>query len=96
MIHVQRPALFRPVAAYLTLLALARAQAPDQFAFRTEPYEFDSERPALDLLTGSSEARSLLTQGASAERLVAEVCPVDPSWRTTIAEAELRLSRARP
>lgn len=95
MIHVQRPALFRPVAAYLTLLSLARAQAPEQFALRTEPYEFD-ERPALDLLTGRPETRELLMQGASAERIVAEVCPVDASWRTTISEAEQRLSRARP
>jgi uncharacterized protein YbbC (DUF1343 family) len=96
MLHVQRPALFRPVAAYLTLLTLARSQAPDQFRFRTEPYEFDCERPALDLLTGGSETRSLLEQDASAERIVAEICPVDPSWRATIAEAEERLTRARP
>ena len=93
MLHVQRPALFRPVAAYLTLLALARSQAPDQFKFRTEP---NGDRPALDLLTGSAEARLLLEQDASAERIVAQICPVDPSWRTTIAESEDRLTRARP
>jgi uncharacterized protein YbbC (DUF1343 family) len=95
MIHVQRPALFRPVAAYLTLIALARSQAPDQFAFRTEPYEFESEIPAFDLLTGSAVARSLLEERASVERLVAELCPVDAGWRDTVSSGESRLARAR-
>jgi uncharacterized protein YbbC (DUF1343 family) len=94
MIHVQRPALFRPVAAYLTLIALARDQAPEQFAFRTEPYEFEPLIPAFDLLTGSAVARSLLEQGASAERLVAELCPVDAGWRDTVESGESRLARA--
>jgi uncharacterized protein YbbC (DUF1343 family) len=94
MIHVERPALFRPVAAYLTLIALARAQAPEQFAFRTEPYEFESEIPAFDLLTGSAVARSLLEEGASVERLVAELCPVDAGWRDTVQSGESRLGRA--
>ena len=36
MLHVTQAQLFRPVATYLALIALARAQAPEQFAFRTQ------------------------------------------------------------
>jgi uncharacterized protein YbbC (DUF1343 family) len=46
MLHVTTPTLFRPVATYLTLITLARAQAPEAFAFRTTPYEFESAIPA--------------------------------------------------
>src|SRR5256885_11291716 len=48
---------FRPVATYVAAIALARAQAPDRFAFRTERYEFRDDVPAYDLLTGDAEAR---------------------------------------
>ena len=37
-------------------------QHPDHFAWRREPYEFVSDPPALDLLTGSPEARSLIEE----------------------------------
>jgi uncharacterized protein YbbC (DUF1343 family) len=52
MLHVTNPTTFRPVTTYLTLIALAKAQAPEDFAFRTEAYEFETTRPAFDLLTG--------------------------------------------
>ena len=63
MLHVTDPSSFRPVTTYLTLLALARAQAPDAFELRTSPYEFETTIPAFDLLTGSSEAREALDLG---------------------------------
>ncbi len=87
-LHVTRPALFRPVTTYLTLIALARAQAPEAFRFRTEPYEFE-DTPAFDLLTGSSQARLALLDGASPEAVVELVAPVEPSWREMIERTEL-------
>jgi uncharacterized protein YbbC (DUF1343 family) len=94
MLHVTTPSLFRPVATYLTLITLARAQAPEAFAFRTTPYEFESTIPAFDLLTGSSEARSAINAGASAEDVVATTAPVDPAMREAVALAEARVERA--
>lgn len=96
MIHVTNPALFRPVATYLRLITLAHAQAPESFAFRTEPYEFEEVIPAFDLLTGSAAARLAISAGASPEEVVALVCPVDPSWTEVIIEAERRVERAAP
>ncbi|MEB2311761.1 MAG: DUF1343 domain-containing protein [Sorangiineae bacterium] len=95
MLHVTSAALFRPVAAYLRLIAFAREQAPERFAFRTEPYEFETEIPAFDLLTGSGAARQALEGGRSADELVELVAPVDPSWKDAVREAEARLERAQ-
>jgi uncharacterized protein YbbC (DUF1343 family) len=95
MVHVTDPLLFRPVATYLTLLSLARAQAPDKFAFRTEPYEFEAEKPAFDLLTGSDAARQAMTAGAAPEAVVSLIAAVDPVWQEFVLEAESRLIRAR-
>jgi uncharacterized protein YbbC (DUF1343 family) len=92
MLHVTDPAIFRPVTTYLTLIALARAQAPDDFELRTSPYEFETSIPAFDLLTGSSEAREALLSGASAESLVELVAPVPPEWRDVVLEAEARVA----
>jgi uncharacterized protein YbbC (DUF1343 family) len=94
MLHVTSPALFRPVATYLTLITLARAQAPEAFAFRTTPYEFESAIPAFDLLTGSAEARTAIAGGASAEDVVATTAPVDAALRDSVLSCEARLERA--
>ncbi len=90
MLHVTDPALFRPVRTYLSLVALARAQAPEDFAFRTEPYEFETEIPAFDLLTGSTEARQALMSGAGPDDVVEILAPVGDEWPQTVREAEAR------
>jgi uncharacterized protein YbbC (DUF1343 family) len=94
MLHVTDPASFRPVTTYLTLLTLAQRQAPDDFRFRTQPYEFEAEIPAFDLLTGSDKARKAMLDGASPNDVVELLAPVDESWRDTVAEGEARLERA--
>jgi uncharacterized protein YbbC (DUF1343 family) len=94
MLHVTNSHLFRPVATYLRLIALARAQAPEAFAFRHTPYEFETTVPAFDLLTGSAAARTALEAGAAPEDVVSLVSPVDPSFVETVRAAEARLERA--
>jgi uncharacterized protein YbbC (DUF1343 family) len=88
MLHVTDPSTFRPVTTYLTLLALARAQAPDDFALRTTPYEFETSIPAFDLLTGSPAAREALVGGSSADSLIDLVTPVPPVWGDIVRDAE--------
>jgi len=95
MLHVTHAHLFRPVATYLRLIALARGQAPEAFAFRHTPYEFETTVPAFDLLTGSGAARAALEAGASAEEVVSLVAPVDPALAEVVTLAEARLERAR-
>jgi uncharacterized protein YbbC (DUF1343 family) len=61
--HVTDPSAFRPASLYAAFLALARDQAPDSFAWRTEPYEFIADPIAIDLLFGSSRERILIESG---------------------------------
>jgi uncharacterized protein YbbC (DUF1343 family) len=95
MIHVANPDLFRPVATYLRLIALARAQAPEAFEFRTSTYEFETTIPAFDLLTGSSAAREAMVTGTLPDDVAELVAPVDAAWVETVREAEARIERAR-
>lgn len=94
MLHVTDEAAFRPVATYLTLIALARAQAPDHFGFRTTPYEFETDTLAFDLLTGGIEVREALVSGATPQELVELLTPVPPEWKDTVLQAEERVDRA--
>ena len=95
MLHVTNPQLFKPVATYLRLIALARAQAPEAFAFRHTPYEFETDVPAFDLLTGSSAARTALESGASPEASCHWWHRSDPSLAEAVIAAEARLERAQ-
>jgi uncharacterized protein YbbC (DUF1343 family) len=70
-LHVTDRARFQPYRAGLALLAAARALAPVDFRWRTETYEFVSDPPAIDLLTGSAAARRGIEAGASLEDLAA-------------------------
>ncbi len=61
-VHVTDARAFRSYAAYLRILLAARALMPD-FAWRHAPYEFVSDRPAIDLLTGGDAARRAIDAG---------------------------------
>ena len=94
-VHVTDPSAFRPVAGYVALVALARAQAPDRFAFRTEAYEYRSDVPAFDLLTGDSEAREAILRGCAARDVAESVSAVDDEDRSIVARAvEAGVSRS--
>jgi uncharacterized protein YbbC (DUF1343 family) len=44
---------------------------PEEFAWREAPYEFVSDRPAIDLLTGGPECREAIEKGAGLEDWIA-------------------------
>jgi uncharacterized protein YbbC (DUF1343 family) len=76
-VHVHDAAQFRPYALYLRAIAeVARSWGPE-FVFRSEPYEYVSDRPAIDLLTGGPEFRSLVdSSSALDDYLHAQEAPV--------------------
>jgi uncharacterized protein YbbC (DUF1343 family) len=86
-IHVTDARTFRPMATYLGLLALAHAQDPVRFVFRTEKYEFRDDVPAFDLLTGDAEARERIARGERADDVAEAVAAVDDADRSIVAEA---------
>ncbi|HEY7370912.1 MAG TPA: DUF1343 domain-containing protein, partial [Polyangia bacterium] len=56
----------------------------DDFRWRTEPYEFVADRPAIDLLTGSADVRRAIDAGASMRDIEAKFAPFEAAF------AELR------
>ena len=72
-VHVTDPRRFRAYEFYLRAIAAARQQAGEALAWRRERYEFVSDRPAIDLLTGGPEYRQAVDSGADlADLLQAE------------------------
>ena len=62
-VHVTDARALRSYELYLRALAQVRAQAGDAFRWRTETYEYVSDRPAIDLLTGGPEFRAAVDSG---------------------------------
>jgi uncharacterized protein YbbC (DUF1343 family) len=74
---VNDAARFQPFATYLVLVREARQLAPE-FAWRTEVYEFEAERLAIDLLLGRGDLRGLLEEAAPLEAM-------QTTWRDGLA-----------
>ena len=68
-IHVLDREAFRPVRTGLAVLAALREDAGSDFAWRTEPYEFVTDRLAIDLLFGSDRERRALEAGQTAHQI---------------------------
>jgi uncharacterized protein YbbC (DUF1343 family) len=67
-VHVTDRATFRSYPTYLRLVAAMLQQAPeDVFPWRTDEYEYETNRPAIDLLTGGPEYRQRVNAKESLE-----------------------------
>jgi len=85
-IHVLDRQRFRPVRAAVELIAEFRRQAPDRFAWREPPYEYEHEKQPIDILFGSDRLRKTIDAGADIEAFVA-------SWKQD--EEEFRRLRQK-
>jgi uncharacterized protein YbbC (DUF1343 family) len=83
-LHVADAAAFRPYRTGIALIAAARKLGGDEFHWRTEPYEFVADPPAIDLLTGSGDVRRAIDAGASLRDIEAKFAPFEGAF------AELR------
>lgn len=83
-IHVLDRDAVRPVAAGVVLLATVRERSPQGFGWREQPYEFVSDVPAIDLLTGSSAVREALEGGGLLE-------PIFEAWAAEVRAFQGRL-----
>lgn len=83
-LHVTDREALRPLAAGVALLSAVRELWPTRFEWRAEPYEFVSEVPAIDLLTGSPAARAVIEGRAPLAELLA-------GWRRDVADFEAEL-----
>ena len=80
-LHVTDRKRFQPLATGVALLRALHRLYPGDFAWRTETYEFVSEHPAIDLLSGDTSIRDWVESDAELGDLQAE-------WRR--CEAEFR------
>ena len=65
---VNDPHRFEPFVTYLVLIREARRLA-GEFAWRTEVYEFEAERLAIELLFGRHDLLPLVESGATVETM---------------------------
>jgi uncharacterized protein YbbC (DUF1343 family) len=68
-LHVTNRVAFRPYLTGVAMLRALHALGGEALRWRTEPYEFVSDRPAIDLLTGGDEIRLGIEAGASLAEL---------------------------
>ena len=59
-VHVTDRSAFRPVLTAVALLQICRRLAPDRFAWRRPPYEYETLIPPIDILYGSDQLRQQL------------------------------------
>jgi uncharacterized protein YbbC (DUF1343 family) len=74
-VHVLDRQRFRPVRTAVELIAEFRRQAPDRFAWREPPYEYEHEKQPIDILFGSGSLRQAIDSGQDVGALVA-------GWKT--------------
>ena len=71
-IHVLDRRRFRPVRTALAILDACHDAAPDRFAWRQPPYEYEYERMPIDLLWGSDTLRLQFEAGGSSSNHAAD------------------------
>jgi uncharacterized protein YbbC (DUF1343 family) len=83
-LHVSDRSRFQPYRCGVAILRALHGLYSPNFRWRTEPYEFVSNRLAIDLLTGSEEVRTGIESGRS-------LAEVEATWRPAqLAFAERR------
>ncbi|TFH24750.1 MAG: DUF1343 domain-containing protein [Myxococcales bacterium] len=70
-LHVTDRHAFDSYRTGLAVLVAVRTLWPDDFAWRTEPYEFRDDVPAIDLLTGKRAVREAIDAGADLDAVMA-------------------------
>ena len=59
-LHVTNRTTFQPVLTAVAVLQICRRMAPDLFAWRQPPYEYETVIPPIDILSGSDHLRRKL------------------------------------
>ncbi|MCH7476434.1 MAG: DUF1343 domain-containing protein, partial [Gemmatimonadetes bacterium] len=70
-LHVTDRAAFRPVRTAVAVLRAAKDLAPDEFAWREPPYEYETKKMPIDILWGSDVLRKGLDEGHTAGEILA-------------------------
>jgi uncharacterized protein YbbC (DUF1343 family) len=80
-VHVTSPAVFASYRAGVELVLALREVAGESFGWRSEPYEFVNDRPAVDLLCGDPALRRAVDGGTGLESWLASWSADEESFR---------------
>jgi uncharacterized protein YbbC (DUF1343 family) len=80
-LHVTDARAFRPYLTGVAVLREFRRRFPKAFRWRTRPYEFIADKPAVDLLCGGPEVREGIDAGESLAALRATWADAEASFR---------------
>ena len=72
-LHVTDPDAFEPVRTAVEILVAAHNLAPNDFAWRQPPYEYEETLSPIDILWGHSGLREGVQEGASADEILGGV-----------------------
>jgi len=78
-VHVRDRKTFRAVETGVALIEAFRAVAPDRFAWKQPPYEYEFEKMPIDCLAGSSALREQIDARVPAREIAR-------SWETALAD----------
>ena len=78
-VHMTDRWTFRAVETGVALIEAFRAAAPDRFAWKNPPYEYEYDKMPIDCLAGSSELREQIDGGVQARDIAR-------SWEPAVAE----------
>jgi uncharacterized protein YbbC (DUF1343 family) len=81
-LHPTDAAVFRPVATAVALLAAVRRAHPDRFAWSDPPYEYEYDRPPIDLIAGTDAVRLAIDGGTEAKLIAASWAAEEETFRT--------------
>jgi uncharacterized protein YbbC (DUF1343 family) len=84
-LHITEVSRLLPYLTGVAVILAMKSEAGDSFAWRHDPYEFVTDRPAIDLLTGSPHVREAVEAGA-------ELAEIALTW--TAKEADFKERRA--
>jgi uncharacterized protein YbbC (DUF1343 family) len=73
-LHVTDRRAFNAYRTGIAVLVAVKALWPDAFAWRTQPYEFRADVPAIDLLTGKPAVREAIDGGTDVETVARIAC----------------------
>ena len=85
-VHVTDRRVFPAYLTYLLLIAHARAQNRQRFAWRDPPYEYEFLKRPIDILCGTDRIRLALEAGVSPKKLA-------PEWAKDVAAFKKRRAR---
>jgi uncharacterized protein YbbC (DUF1343 family) len=79
-LHVTDRQAFDAYRTGIAILVAAKSLWPKEFAWRTQPYEFRDDVPAIDLLTGTSSVRKAVDAGTDLDHVMQLACTGTESY----------------